>query len=205
MLTAFHPTKRLLVETTSKLLESKQPNEIFAEEVLESSGVSKGSLYHHFKDLHELIETTQIYRYSKWIDNSIDFLTNRVATARTQKELRKWLLILTEQTQSNERKGARAERAQALSACLHNPRMEEQMGRETNRLTEAIADVTNEVKNKGFFRKDINSRALATFVQAYSLGKIVNDYNPSGVNEDEWVEFIMAIIDRTFMASPKNE
>ena len=79
------------------------------------------------------------------------------------------------------------------------------MGRETNRLTEAIADVTNEVKNKGLFRKDINSRALATFVQAYSLGKIVNDYNPSGVNEDEWVEFIMAIIDRTFMASPNNK
>jgi AcrR family transcriptional regulator len=193
------------VETASKLLESKRQNEIFAEEVLETSGVSKGSLYHHFKDLQELIDTAQIYRYSKWIDDSIGFLTTYVATARTQKELRKSLLILTVQTQSDERKGARAERAQALSACLHNPRMEEQMGKETNRLTEAIADVTNEVKNKGLFRKDINSRALSTFVQAYSLGKIVNDYNPAGVSEDEWVEFVMAVIDRTFMALPNNK
>ena len=193
------------METASKLLESKRQNEIFAEEVLETSGVSKGSLYHHFKDLQELIDTAQIYRYSKWIDDSIGFLTTYVATARTQKELRKSLLILTVQTQSDERKGARAERAQALSACLHNPRMEEQMGKETNRLTEAIADVTNEVKNKGLFRKDINSRALSTFVQAYSLGKIVNDYNPAGVSEDEWVEFVMAVIDRTFMALPNNK
>ncbi len=205
MLTVFHPTKRLLVETVSSLLESKRQNEIFVEEVLKSSGVTKGSLYHHFKDLEELIETAQIYRYSKWIDSSIDFLTSRVATAKTQKDLRKWLQILTEQTQSDERRGARAERAQALSACLNNPRMEEQMGRETKRLTEAIADVTEEVKRKGLFRKDIDSKVLATFIQAYSLGKIVNDYNPSGVGEEEWNKFIMAIIDRAFMATSKGK
>ena len=75
------------------------------------------------------------------------------------------------------------------------------MGRETQRLTDAIADVTNEVKNKGLFRKDVDSKTLATFIQAYSLGKIVNDYNPTGVSEEEWVEFIMKIIDQTFMAS----
>lgn len=205
VLTPFHPTKRLLVETVAKLLDSKLKNEISTDEVLELSGVSKGSMYHHFKDIQELIETTQVYRYSKWIDSSIDFLTKYVATARTQKELRKSLRILTEQTQSDARKGARAERAQALSACLQNPRMEEKMGRETQRLTDAIADITNEVKNKGLFREDVNSKALATFIQAYTLGKIVNDYNPAGVNEEEWVEFIMKIVDQTFMAPSKKE
>jgi len=205
MLTTFHPTKRLLVETVAKMLESKKQNEILADEVLEVAGVSRGSMYHHFKDLPELIETTQIYRYSKWIDSSIDFLTSHVATARTQKELRNSLRTLTELTQSDARKGARAERAQALSACIQNPRMEEQMGRETERLTDAIADVTNEVKNKGLFRKDVDSKTLATFIQAYSLGKIVNDYNPTGVSEADWVEFIMKIIDLTFMAPIKKE
>ena len=200
MLATFHPTKRLLVETAAKLLESKNQNEISADEVLEASGISRGSMYHHFNDFLELIETAQISRYTKWIDSSIHFLTLYVATARTQKDLRKSLRILTEQTQSDARKGARAERAQALSACLQNPRMEEKMGRETQRLTDAIADVTNEVKNKGFFREDVDSKTLATFIQAYSLGKMVNDYNPTGVSEEEWVEFIMKIIDHTFMA-----
>lgn len=205
MLTTFHPTKRLLVETVAKMLESKNQNEISAEEVLEASGVSRGSMYHHFKDFPELIETAQISRYTKWIDSSIDFLTSYVATAPTQKDLRKSLRILTELTQSDARKGARAERAQALAACMQNPRMEEQMGRETQRLTEAIADVTNEVKNKGFFREDVDSKTLATFIQAYSLGKIVNDYNPTGVTEEEWIEFIMKIIDHTFMAPIKKQ
>ena len=189
----------------AKLLESKNQNEISAEEVLEVSGVSRGSMYHHFKDFPELIETAQISRYTKWIDSSIDFLTSHVATARTQKDLRKSLRILTELTQSDARKGARAERAQALAACMQNSRMEEKMGRETQRLTDAIADVTNEVKNKGLFREDVDSKTLATFIQAYSLGKIVNDYNPTGVSEEEWNEFIMKIIDHTFMAPIKKQ
>lgn len=75
------------------------------------------------------------------------------------------------------------------------------MGLETQRLTDAIADITNEVKNKGLFRDDVNSKALATFIQAYTLGKIVNDYNPTGIKEEEWVDFIMDIVDKTFMAS----
>ncbi|NBO56884.1 MAG: TetR/AcrR family transcriptional regulator [Actinobacteria bacterium] len=200
MLTTFHPTKRLLTETVVGLLSTKKPNEILADEVLEISGVSKGSMYHHFEDLQDLVETAQIYRYSQWIDASIEFLTKYVAKARTHDELRTSLRILTEQTQSDQRKGARAERAQALAACVQNPRMAKQMGAETQRLTDAIADVTEEVKNKGLFRSDVNSQVLATFIQAYTLGKLVNDYNPTAVNEEEWNDFIMNIVDHTFMS-----
>jgi AcrR family transcriptional regulator len=202
VLTTFHPTKRLLTETVVGLLSTKKPNEILADEVLEISGVSKGSMYHHFEDLQELVETAQIYRYSQWIDASIEFLTKYVAKARTHDELRTSLRILTEQTQSDQRKGARAERAQALAACVQNPRMAKQMGAETQRLTDAIADVTEEVKNKGLFRSDVNSQVLATFIQAYTLGKLVNDYNPTAVNEEEWNDFIMNIVDHTFMSDP---
>ena len=180
MLSAFHPTKRLLVETVAAMLESKKPSEVLTDEVLDTSGVSKGSMYHHFEDLQQLVETAQIFRYSKWIDAPIDYLTTYVAKARTKDE--------------------RAERAEALAASFDNPRMAKQMGVETERLTDSIADVTEEVKNKGLFRADVNAKALPTFIQAYTLGKIVNDYNPTGVGENEWNDFIMNIVDQTFMA-----
>lgn len=170
------------------------------EEVLEASGVSKGSLYHHFKDFSELLEATQVYRYQLWIDASIEFLEARVVPSKTVEELRSALLELTQLTQSDKRKNARAERAQALAECFHNERLAKQMGEATQRLTEAIADVTTEVKNKGLFRESVSSTTLATFIQAYTLGKIVNDHNPNGVSEEEWDSFIMEIVDRTFMA-----
>jgi len=200
MAARIHPTKSLLIATTIEILDEKLPGEIAVDEILEKSGISKGSLYHHFEDLQELVETAQIFRYSKWIDGSIDFLATYVATARTKKELRDALHTLTVVTQADERKDARAERAQALAACFNNPRMAKQMGDETQRLTDSIADVTEEVKNKGLFRPDVHAQALATFIQAYTLGKLVNDYNPTAVSEDDWNQFIMNIVDNTFLA-----
>lgn len=200
MLSSFHPTKRLLVETVVKKLDKQVPSEILAEDVLESSGVSKGSMYHHFEDLQELVETAQVYRYSKWIDASIEFMTTAVIAARSKDALRKSMVQLTEFTQSDERKGARAERAFALAASFDNPRMAKQMGEQTKRLTDAITDVVEEVKNKGFFKESVDALALSTFIQAYTLGKIVNDYNPTGISEKDWNAFIMNIVDHTFMS-----
>jgi len=200
MIRDFHPTKRVLVLALSELLASHPANDISLEDVLEKSGISKGSLYHHFHDYSELLETTLVHRHRQWVDTSIQFLEQRVVPARTQPELRQALLDLTHLTQSDKQRGARAERAQALAECFNNTRLAAQMGEANQRLTDAIADVTDEVKNKGLFRDSVSSKSLATFIQAYTLGKIVNDYNPSGVSEDEWNEFIMEIVDRTFMA-----
>jgi len=199
MLTSFHPTKRLLVETVVAMLETKKPNEILAEEVLESSGVSKGSMYHHFEDLQELVETAQLMRYSKWIDASIEFMTNHVLAATTKEGFIESLRKLTELTQSVDRKSARAERARALAACFDNPRMAKAMGAETQRHTDALADIVQEVQNRGFIRADEDPKAAAVFIQAYTLGKMVNDYNPTGVEDETWVDLIHNMAVRTFV------
>jgi len=199
MLSAFHPTKRLLVEATSQFLETKSPSEVLAEDVLEKSGVSKGSLYHHFEDLQDLIETAQVFRYSMWIDASIEYITRHVLNSQTKEELRTALKNLTILTQSDERKSAPAERAQALAAAYDSPRMAKQMGNETQRLTDSLTDIIEELKNKELIKPTINAKAAANFIQAYTLGKIVNDYSPTAVTETEWVDLIMDIVDHTFM------
>ena len=199
MLSNFHPTKRLLVETVVAMLETKKPSEILADEVLEVSGVSKGSMYHHFEDLQELVETAQQNRYSKWIDASIEFMTTYVLGATNREDFIESLRKLTELTNSNDRKGARAERARALAACFDNPRMAKAMGEETQRHTDALADIIHEVQNRGLVRDDVDSKAVAVFIQSYTLGKMVNDYNPTGVQDDVWVNMITDMAVRTFV------
>lgn len=199
MLSAFHPTKKLLVETVVDLLDSKKPTEILAEEVLEISGVSKGSMYHHFEDLQELVETAQLIRYSKWIDASIQFMTTYVLAANSRESFIESLRKLTELTQAADRKGARAERALALAACFENPRMAKAMGLETQRHTDALADIIHEVQNRGLVREDVDSKAVALFIQSYTLGKMVNDYNPTPVSDEVWINLITDMAIRTYV------
>ncbi len=96
-----HPTAALLCKTVEQMLSEKKPDLITAEEVLEKSGISKGSLYHHFEDLSDLIETTLIIRYAHWIDLSIRSMSKLLETGKTTKSLKEGLFKVTYATQSD--------------------------------------------------------------------------------------------------------
>ncbi len=197
-----HPTKALLVETVVELLENTKPADIQADKVLEISGISKGSLYHHFEDLGELVEAAQVARYSKWISISVDVMTNILPKAKNLDELRASLAAVTKATQRHDLAKYRLERARALADAEGNPRFQKAMALETDRLTSLLEDLCREVIEKGWFRKDLNPRALAVFIQAYTLGKLVDDFSPNKVSEDDWNDLINGIVINYFTSHP---
>jgi hypothetical protein len=58
------------------------------------------------------------------------------------------------------------------------------------RLTVAIADLVREMKTKNFVSEDLDSTAVAVFIQAYSLGLIVNDVSNEQVDLEKWHSLI---------------
>ena len=189
-----HPTKAILVETVVEMLETIKPGDIQADKVLEISGISKGSLYHHFEDLGELVETAHVARYSKLITVSVDTMTNILPKAKNISELRVSLAAVTKATQRHDLSKYRLERARTLANAEGNPRFQKALAEETDRLTSLLEDLCREVIEKGWFRKDLNPRALAVFIQSYTLGKLVDDFSPNRVPEDVWNALIDGIV-----------
>ena len=87
MAQTFHPTKIRLIETTAELLENQFPQDIQVDEILERSGISKGSLYHHFEDIYHLLEAAMIVRFARYVDTNIAALQSLLATAKTSEEM----------------------------------------------------------------------------------------------------------------------
>ena len=54
------------------------------------------------------------------------------------------------------------------------------------RLTGAIADLVREMQAKVFVSEDLDPAAVAVFIQAYSLGLIVNDVSNEPIDLEEW-------------------
>jgi AcrR family transcriptional regulator len=194
-----HPTKAVLVRTVVELLDTQLPGEIHADNVLEISGISKGSLYHHFEDLGELIETAQVYRYSKWISRSVGLMTEILPRVKSTSELRLALQEVTKLTQAHDLAKFRLERARALSNAEGNIRFQKALTAETEKLTSSLEDLCREVIEKGWFRKDLHPRALAVFIQAYTLGKLVDDFSPNRVSEEDWNSLIDGIVGNYFL------
>lgn len=195
-----HPTKSRLIETTAELLDTKFPQDIAVDEILDKSGISKGSLYHHFEDLGELLEAAQIARYAVWVDRSIGFMTPLLSEAKTTADMIESLRKATVYTQSKEYMATRFQRARTLANSETSPRFQKALGIEQDRLTTALEDLVAEAKNKGLFRKDLDTRVIAIFIQSYTLGKIIDDIVPTPVSQEKWDEFIVNMLIATMVS-----
>jgi len=194
-----HPTGIELVLTVNRLLDSKRSDQIGTDEVLTESGISKGSLYHHFDDLQDLVETTLIYRYAKWIDLSIKRMSELLNTAKTAEDLKKSLFEITYATQKDSLKDMRVERARIFAEAQNNSRLSEKLVQETERMTTSIEDLIREVIDRKLFKSNLDARTVAIFIQAYTLGLIVNDFTQDKVSYENWTSLINRIIAEIFI------
>ena len=193
-----HPTRERLLLTTVELMDTENPEKVGVEMVLEKSGISKGSLYHHFEDFPSLLEAALVYRFHRVVDSSIALIANTVATATTREEFFADMEKVTAITHSREMTAIRFERARALGHAGTSERFREALGVEQQRLTLAFADLVREAQSQGWVTNDIDPMAAAVFIQAYTIGKLIDEVTAEPVDEQEWLKLIHRMVERTF-------
>ena len=149
MPSTIHPTKAKLIEATSKLLKTVDRAHLTSDMILEESGISKGSLYHHFEDLEELIEAAVIQRYARWVDASIELMTQLLTSAASSDDIYSGLTGITRRTQSDEFRAERQNRIDVLSRAGSSKRFAKLLGEEQQRLTDALTDLIREAQERG--------------------------------------------------------
>lgn len=193
-----HRTKTLLIETTARLIEVRGAGSLQVEEVLAASGVSRGSLYHHFEDFYELIEVATAERFSASVDRSIAAISRLLDSATSREECFAGLRQITEQTQARELESVRFERARALGMAGSNDRFRRILGIQEQRVTDALSDLFREAQGRGWMNTDFDPQAAAVLIQAYTLGRIVDDISPHQMDQEAWVDLITTLIERVF-------
>ena len=53
-------------------------------------------------------------------------------------------------------------------------------------------------ETKGWININVDPHAAAVLVQAYTLGKVVDDISPQQIDEQAWVDLISQLVDRLF-------
>jgi AcrR family transcriptional regulator len=189
-----HPTRERLIETTVTMLDSRDVEQLNINEVLETSGISKGSMYHHFTDFDDLINAALVRRFARSVDADLEQLGDILTSSRSAKQFFSALDHVNEQVQSPKRADGRAERAMMLARAHQHDDLREALGVEQARLTSAFADLFAEAQNKGWFAADVDPVAFATFIQAFTLGQIINDVAPESMDYSAWHKLIHRLL-----------
>jgi AcrR family transcriptional regulator len=200
-LQGLHPTKRTLLETVIKLLETKEPEEILSEEVLQISGISKGSMYYHYKDWYEIVEDAICERFAWQVDRSVELCQHALLTSKNRDDLVKLLKEVTRSTQKPEQYETRLARVRAIAMAGRSERMKKKLGDVQERLTEALEDLFREAKERGWTDSTLEPRTVAVLVQAYTFGHIVDDFTPQHMNTEAWYSLIDDVVEKVFFPS----
>lgn len=193
-----HPTHSKLVETVIELLQSELPEELSSEAVLQHAGISRGSLYHHFQDFADLLETALTRMFSKVVDENIALMTGLIERASNRQEILQGIVQFNQVTQSPGNRDLRFNRVRLIGLTYRNPRFTARLSAEQDRLTRSYADLFRLAQQNRWMSEDFDAHAAAVFIQAYTLGRVVDDVATERVDPEQWNDLILKIIGRVF-------
>lgn len=196
MARSIHPTKEKLIATMVSLMDDRALTSIQVDDVLRESNISKGSLYHHFENFDDLVEVTLIARFAAGVDLSIELVAGAVNGAKSAEELVEKIIEVTTFTQGRERAKFRLERARVIGLSVNSPKLLNALEREQDRLTTAMADLVREGQEKGWVSKAFDAKTIAVYLQAYTLGRVVDDVasKDNKIDPKDWSNVVVAAL-----------
>ena len=164
------------------------------DDILAKTGISRGSLYYHFGDRQGLVDAANLELYARRTRADVVALTGLIDRASTPDELLEAARALTEQTQSPARRDNRIERAR-LVGQIGCGRFAGRLEAVQHALNAAFAEAIARAQAKGLITPDHDPLALAVFIQAYTLGRVLGDLDTEPVDPAAWNALIGDVLD----------
>lgn len=193
-------TRQRLVGTVLELARDRPIDEIRVEEVLQESGISTGSLYHHFDDFGHLIETAMAERYVEILRHGLVLAGAALDQAEDVEDLKRRMLEASYIYVKLNTPEIRFERARILARAEGSERLREVLGEAQQELTDSLTEMFARAQRPaGLLDPDIDPRSIAVFLQAYTFGRLVDDIVPRRMKQEDWQHLVITVFMRALV------
>lgn len=189
-----HPTRDLLIEKVIALMATRPLEEITSELVIEESGISKGSMYHHFNDFPELLEFAYVEIFARLAHGQMSALKGILLGSNSREELLTGLRTITHGNLDPSLVSLRLARVTAIANALSSPRMGAMIATVQESLTQELADYFREIQARGWGNPNLDPNTVSVFVQAYIVGSVVDLVTTKQMDFNSWVFLVDQVL-----------
>lgn len=143
-------------------------------DVAHAAGVALSLTTHYFRTRDHLVAEALAERFAGLVRDDLRRIA-RLVREGDGAAFREGLSRLTADVLDRRRAELRLVRIAAIGGGHGRPELAARLGEETAALLDELAVVIRAAQEGGLVRDDLDPRALATFIQAYSLGMVVAD------------------------------
>lgn len=191
-----HPTRQTLIGAAQECLDRLPWDQVTVDLVLERCGVSRSSLYHHFEDFQDLLEQATAEAISEGTRQAIAMFGTFIESSDSAEDFRRQVFEFGRTIQARERAPYRMRRLSALAATDRNERYRLTVARDQRLLDQAYQELIEAAQAKGWIAPDVDARAMSLFVQAYTLGRVLDDISNEPIEDGRWNDLVEVLLDR---------
>ena len=192
--TVEHATHRALIDCGVELAKEFGMYGYTVEQLLTKSGISKGSLYHHFEDFVDLVECVQVRIFTEYVEIDIAAIQRALDAATDRQKFFELISLITRTAVQPQRTESRLQRARIISATEGRERFAARIGEEQKLLNYQMTQVISVGQERGWIVPYLDAHALAIFVQGYAFGLLLNDVAAEKIVSEDWVAVIEMIM-----------
>ena len=168
------PARERILRAAVDIIAAEGEAALRLADVAAAAGVALSLTTHYFRTRDHLVAEALAERFAGLVRDDLRRIA-RLVREGDGGAFRAGLSRLTADVLDRRRATQRLARIAAVGGALGRPDLAERLGDETAALLDELAVVIRSAQEAGLVRDDLDPRALATFLQAYSLGMVVAD------------------------------
>jgi AcrR family transcriptional regulator len=193
-----HATIQRAIDVTAELIDQRGEEGVRLQDVVNRSGVSAGSLTHHFGSRDGLVAAALMARYDRAAEQrarSFDI------DASDPVRFAAGMAAIFSSAAAGERDGWRLARVRALAAARHRPALRAALRDSIARLEQDMTARVAVAPDRLVDGAAVCPRALVVFSESYSAGRIVDTVFGDPLPMEEWAALFARLI-RGIVAAP---
>jgi AcrR family transcriptional regulator len=195
-----HDRRELLLQAAVRHLETESAESLRVGEIAQEAGVAVGLIKYYFGNRDRLLAAAQERRIGGAVEQDIAGSRESLAGAADLDGLMEGIRAIARQTVDRRRADIRLSRFAAIATAHGRPEVREHIGSTLSRFIDSLAESIADAQARGIITSRRSPRGLATFIQAYSLGLLIHDLDPTPSDDEELLDIAMDAVRRILSA-----
>ena len=181
-----HETIQLLIDATDKVIRGQGEAAVRIQDISAETGISIGSIYHHFGDRDGLIRAAYVHTFRTAIQSDIDRVKRFMSRMTSAKEMAEhYDEMLAFLNHHFEQFPARA-RANTIGSTTGRPLLRDAIIAVQSELITSLTEVMTLLKERGILKKHLEPRAAAVMTLGMLHGRVIAEFDSTPVQDEQW-------------------
>jgi AcrR family transcriptional regulator len=189
-------TKALLIDAALEVIENEGVNALRLDALVSSVGVTKGSLYWHFKDRDDLIRAALQEQMRRLTEDSMSGVSEALASSKNLGEYLLQVQSVIADPYDETEVVQRWRRLELLLAARQDPELSTAMREIQVHGMAAYSQVMRDAQESGILRSDLDPAAVAVAISALAMGAnvLISTMGEDAPSRDSWFGLMAFLI-----------